>query len=336
MAADWMDVARYADSDGYLDDKHRDFSPWRDWVITAFNNNIPYNDFATKQLAGDLIPNANTESILATAFNRLHKKNSEAGIIFEENRVEYVADRTATVSKAFLSLSVECARCHDHKYDPISQKDHYKMSGFFNSTNEIGTAIYGPGQTQGPSLLLTSNEQKKVLSYIKNNINTNKQKLSKIETLDKKTYDSWVANRNNIYNSIVKESKKGLVAHYPFDTFLAKTKNKKGYLSPNTIFNTKEANVNEPEIKEGIKNKGIFMNDYTNIKLPKKIGWYDHTDPFSISLAVFPNKIHENAVIFNHCEDLRLGLKGYSMFLENNHLKFIIAFSWPTNAIEVI
>jgi len=336
MAADWMDVARYADSDGYLDDKHRDFSPWRDWVITAFNNNIPYNDFATKQLAGDLIPNANTESILATAFNRLHKKNSEAGIIFEENRVEYVADRTATVSKAFLGLSVECARCHDHKYDPISQKDHYKMSGFFNSTNEIGTAIYGPGQTQGPSLLLTSNEQKKVLSYIKNNINTNKQKLSKIETLDKKTYDSWVANRNNIYNSIVKESKKGLVAHYPFDTFLAKTKNKKGYLSPNTIFNTKEANVNEPEIKEGIKNKGIFMNDYTNIKLPKKIGWYDHTDPFSISLAVFPNKIHENAVIFNHCEDLRLGLKGYSMFLENNHLKFIIAFSWPTNAIEVI
>ncbi len=101
MAATWMDVARYADSDGYLDDKHRDFSPWRDWVIDAFNSNMSYKNFVTHQLAGDLIPDADQSSKIATAFNRLHKKNSEAGIIFEEFRAEYVADRTITFGKAF-------------------------------------------------------------------------------------------------------------------------------------------------------------------------------------------------------------------------------------------
>ncbi|MEO1449663.1 MAG: DUF1549 domain-containing protein, partial [Bacteroidota bacterium] len=107
MAADWMDVARYADSDGYLDDKHREFHPWRDWVIDAFNRNMPYDQFITWQVAGDLIPNASKESTLATAFNRLHKKNSEAGIVFEEYRVEYVADRTNTLGKGIMGLSLE-------------------------------------------------------------------------------------------------------------------------------------------------------------------------------------------------------------------------------------
>ena len=140
MAATWMDVARYADSDGYLDDKHRDFSPWRDWVIDAFNSNMSYKNFVTHQLAGDLIPNADQSSKIATAFNRLHKKNSEAGIIFEEFRAEYVADRTITFGKAFLGMTMECARCHDHKYDPISQKNFYEISSFFISPSRICSA----------------------------------------------------------------------------------------------------------------------------------------------------------------------------------------------------
>jgi len=154
MASDWLDVARYADSDGYLDDKHRDFSPYRDWVIRAFNQNMDYQTFVTWQLAGDLIENKSKESILATAFNRLHKKNSEAGIIYEEFRTEYVADRTLTLGKAFMGLTLECARFHDHKYDPISQKETYSLFAFFNNTNEIGTAVYGADQTPGPDLLL--------------------------------------------------------------------------------------------------------------------------------------------------------------------------------------
>ena len=170
MANIWMDVARYADSDGYLDDKHRDFSPWRDWVIKAFNENMPYDQFVTNQLAGDLIKNANQESIKATAFNRLHKKNSEAGIIFEEYRSEYVADRTITFGSAFLGMTLECARCHDHKYDPISQKNFYELSSFFNNTFEMGSAVYGPGQIPGPSLLLTNQKEQELIKYIEDEL----------------------------------------------------------------------------------------------------------------------------------------------------------------------
>lgn len=335
MAADWMDVARYADSDGSLDDKHRDFSPWRDWVINAFNQNMPYDEFTTKQLAGDLIPNANTESVLATAFNRLHKKNSEAGIVFEEYRTEYVADRTATVAKAFLGLSVECARCHDHKYDPISQKDHYKMSGFFNSTNEFGSAVYGPYQTPGPSLLLTDDEQSKLIAYLNKNIRTDEEKISEIKDKEKGAFESWLQNKNTLHNAFKKTSKKGLLAHYPFDTFSSKKDDKK-YVSPNKGSDKRPVMVNEPDVKEGVKNKGVFINEFTNIKLPNKVGLFDHTDPFSIAISLFPPKVYEETNVFHHCENLRVGLKGYSMFLENNHLKFIIAFSWPTNAIEVV
>ena len=180
MANIWMDVARYADSDGYLDDKHRDFSPWRDWVIKAFNENMPYDQFVTNQLAGDLIKNANQESIKATAFNRLHKKNSEAGIIFEEYRSEYVADRTITFGSAFLGMTLECARCHDHKYDPISQKNFYELSSFFNNTFEMGSAVYGPGQIPGPSLLLTNQKEQELIKYIEDELEI-KQKEIEVE-----------------------------------------------------------------------------------------------------------------------------------------------------------
>jgi mono/diheme cytochrome c family protein len=166
MAAYWMDVARYADSDGYLDDKHRRLWPYRDWVIRSFNDNLPYDDFVTQQLAGDLLPEATKETTLATTFNRLHKRNSEAGIVFEEARVEYVADRTLTLGKAFLGLSIECAQCHDHKYDPVSQQDYYATFAMFNSTAELGTAIYGPDQTPGPALLLSSERQDSIIAYL--------------------------------------------------------------------------------------------------------------------------------------------------------------------------
>ena len=122
MAVYWMDVARYADSHGYQDDGLRTMWPWRDWVIHAFNENYPYDRFVTWQLAGDLLPNPTKEQLLATGFNRNHKITQEGGIIQEEYRIEYVTDRTNTFGKSFLALTFECAHCHDHKYDPISQK----------------------------------------------------------------------------------------------------------------------------------------------------------------------------------------------------------------------
>jgi hypothetical protein len=119
MAILWLDISRYSDSYGYQDDEVRSQWPYRDWVIHAFNNNLPYDQFLTWQLAGDLLPNATKEQILATAFNRNHKYTEEGGVIHEEYRIEYVLDKTNTFSKGILGLTMECAQCHDHKYDPV-------------------------------------------------------------------------------------------------------------------------------------------------------------------------------------------------------------------------
>ena len=131
MATVWMDIARYSDTYGYQVDRDRFVWPWRDWVIKAFNSNMSYDRFVTEQIAGDLIPNATDDQRLATTFNRLHPQKVEGGSTEEEFRVEYVADRNHTFGTAFLGLSLECARCHDHKYDPISQKEYYQLFSFF-------------------------------------------------------------------------------------------------------------------------------------------------------------------------------------------------------------
>ena len=160
----WLDVSRYGDSHGYQDDLPRVMWPWRDWVIHAFNENLPYDQFVTWQLAGDLLPSATLEQILATGFNRNHKITQEGGAIPEEYRTEYVVDRTNTFGKAFLGITVECSRCHDHKYDPISQKDFYSMYSFFNQVNEKGLINYG--EFPKPNIGITQNEVNNILAFI--------------------------------------------------------------------------------------------------------------------------------------------------------------------------
>ena len=142
MASIWLDVARYADTHGYQDDRPRTMWPWRDWIVRAFNNNLPYDDFVIWQIAGDLLPNATFEQRLATGFNRNHAITQEGGVIAEEYLTEYVADRTNTTATAFLGLTMECARCHDHKYDPILQEEYYGMFSFFNGIDEQAQINY--------------------------------------------------------------------------------------------------------------------------------------------------------------------------------------------------
>ncbi|MEO5600101.1 MAG: PSD1 and planctomycete cytochrome C domain-containing protein, partial [Cyclobacteriaceae bacterium] len=168
MALSWLDVARYADSHGYQDDGYRTMWPWRDWVIHAFNKNYPYDKFLTWQLAGDLLPNPSKEMILATGFNRNHKITQEGGVIDEEYRIEYVTDRTNTFGKAFLALTLECAKCHDHKYDPISQKEYYGTFAFFNQVNEKGLVgtIALASLADPPKMLITSDDVKNILTFI--------------------------------------------------------------------------------------------------------------------------------------------------------------------------
>lgn len=136
MASIWLDAARYADTNGHLQDHLRTMWPWRDWVINAYNNNLPYDQFIRDQIAGDLLPEPTPDQLIATGFNRNHGITTEGGSIDEEFRVEYAADRTNTMGAAILSLTLECARCHDHKYDPISQEDYFSLFAYFNSLKD--------------------------------------------------------------------------------------------------------------------------------------------------------------------------------------------------------
>jgi hypothetical protein len=138
QAQEWLDLARYADTHGFNNDSSRTMWRWRDWVIQAFNGGMPYDRFLTEQLAGDLLEQPTLEQRVATGFCRNHVVNSEGGIIDEEYRVEYVADRVRTLGMAALGLTLECARCHDHKHDPLSQRDYYRLFAFFNQVPEVG------------------------------------------------------------------------------------------------------------------------------------------------------------------------------------------------------
>lgn len=198
MAIPWMDVSRYADSHGYQDDNYRTQWPWRDWVIHAFNENMPYNQFVTWQLAGDLLPDSNKEEILATAFNRNHKITEEGGVIDEEYRVDYVVDRTNTFGRAFLGVTIECAKCHDHKFDPFKQTDFYSLSAFFNNIKEVGleSTVGGPETyAKNPRMQITNDDVKGLLHFV-NKTDTNKLEVSVMKDNDtiRKTY---VLNRGN-------------------------------------------------------------------------------------------------------------------------------------------
>ena len=164
MAIRWLDAARYADTNGYQSDGVRSMWRWRDWVIDAFNKNMPFDQFTIEQIAGDLLPNATRDQVIATAFNRNHRTSAEGGIVEEEFRVEYVADRVETTSTVWLGLTVGCARCHDHKYDPIKQKEFYQLFAYFNNVPERGL-VYNFGNEQ-PFIKAPTPEQEAKLAKL--------------------------------------------------------------------------------------------------------------------------------------------------------------------------
>ena len=155
MAWNWLDAARYADTNGYQGDRERTMWPWRDWVVDAWNRNLPYDQFTVWQIAGDLLPQSTFEQKLATAFCRNHMINGEGGRIAEENRVEYVMDITETVGTIWLGMTLNCCRCHDHKYDPITNREYYQLFAFFNQTPVDGRG----GNPQTPPVLAAPSPQ---------------------------------------------------------------------------------------------------------------------------------------------------------------------------------
>jgi hypothetical protein len=210
MAMQWLDLARYADTHGYHIDSHRDMWPWRDWLIRTFNRNTPYSEFTIEQLAGDLLPDATRDHKIASAFNRNHMINFEGGAIPEEYLNEYIVDRVDTVSTVWMGMTMGCARCHDHKYDPIKQKEFYQLYAFFNRVPEKG--LDGRGGNAEPILALTTPEQESYSKELAAAIKARETALD--DKVVGPVQEEWEKTR---LSGLPPEPREGLLAHYALD-----------------------------------------------------------------------------------------------------------------------
>ncbi len=273
LALEWLDVARYADSHGYQDDLERTMWPWRDWVIQAFNRNLPYDQFVTWQLAGDLLPNADYEKVLATGFNRNHKITQEGGVVEEEYRVEYVLDRVNTFGTSFLGLTVSCAQCHDHKFDPISQKEYYRLFSFFNNIPERGRVDYGM-KIADPSIPIPDSTVNKYTAYVKQL--TQEQKL-RVEEYQQLEWKAW-SGETLAYDpdpSATIQAPSGLIAYYPFDYLEnSKAREETGLAAP-------ASTINGVVSRQGRFSGGLDFNGENYLELEALRG-LDYTGSFSI------------------------------------------------------
>ena len=331
MASEWLDVARYADSHGYQDDGMRNMWPWRDWVIRSFNENLPYDDFITWQLAGDMLPDASNDQILATGFNRNHPQSQEGGVIAEEYRVEYVADRTNTLGKAFLGLSTECARCHDHKYDPISQKEYFQLYAFFNSVKETGQVPY-MGEAS-PTLILTDEEVDKKLAFVNLHIQQQERELDSLQDKYRKGFEKWLSGIKT--KSEPKLVSKGRVGHYPLDApSNEKFKNLADPSNPASMVVIQKDK--ELQMVEGKFGNAVKLVGDSYVDLGNNVGYFERNDPFTISLWYKALADSLDGPIFSKTGGFANGFRGYELLAAGDgSLKGLISHTWPANAIEV-
>ncbi|WP_083925209.1 DUF1553 domain-containing protein [Flexithrix dorotheae] len=323
LTMDWLDVARYADSHGYHADGYRYMWPWRDWVIDAFDKNMPFDQFVTEQIAGDLMPNPSKEQILATAFQRNHPMTAEGGIVDEEYRLEYVFDRAITTSRAFLGLTLECSRCHDHKYDPLTQKDFYKLSAFYNNVNEVG--MTGDDGNAGPMLWMTSEETDQQIEFIKNQLKGGDEKLAEI--IEQISQSDLLVKQ---FKKPAKIPQNGLVAHYPLEqTENNKTRNLKSPSKPAKAYG-------ELDIVERGTHKGLnFNDDYDYLHL-EGVAHVERYEPFSIGVWAAPENVDDFTVIFGNAGNKNSYWRGYEAYLDKNlQLTVRLMHALPHNLIHI-
>jgi hypothetical protein len=322
MAAPWLDVARYADSYGYQSDQLCPTWPYRDWVVKAFNDNLPYDQFITWQLAGDLLPNASREQRLATAFNRLHRMTNEGGSVPEEWRLEGVADRVATFGTAFMGLTVECARCHDHKYDPVTQRDYYALSAFFNSIDEYG--LYDRADiVPTPSLLLPTPEQERELAAAQAAVTQAEQALARTRVEREAAFRDWLAHRPQ-------PGFADLTGRFDFEQF-------DGTKLPNLVAGATQHGVRQDEVPlvEGRVGKAAQFDGENNVNFPE-LGRFPRHAPFTIAFWMRDAGIAaEPAVVFQACSGTDTGPHGYDLLLEHGRLTARLFRHWPGNAVAV-
>jgi hypothetical protein len=214
----WLDAARYADTSGYFTDEEWEMWHWRDWVINAFNQNKPFDQFTVEQLAGDLLPEPTQNQLIATGFHRNHMTTRETGVIDEEYRVEYVVDRLDATSTVWMGLTVGCARCHDHKYDPISQKEFYQLFAFFNNSPETGNT--GTAGNAKPILSVPTTEYLTQEKQIKEQLATLEQQHKQREQELEKQQTTW---EQRVLQDLVSPSSDRLLLHDPLDDFTKNT-----------------------------------------------------------------------------------------------------------------
>ena len=287
MTSEWLDVARYSDSNGYQRDHERRVWPWRDWVIRSFQENMPYDKFVTTQLAGDLFPDASQDDILATAFNRLHGHLMEGGIVPEEYRVEYVADRTHTFGSAFLGLTMECTRCHDHKYDPLSMKDYYSLSSFFANIEEAGLIAFFSHAVPTPAMTITDEKADKSLIDAQNKIDRILGKLLAVPESDeaRAAYDSWL-------NTKPRLDWPGREAWISFDE--REGENFANAAAPDVPAVSPEVNTLVP----GVFGQALQFTGDDKMEV-FDVGHFPREHPFSASVWVYPNQHAPRESIFS-------------------------------------
>ena len=326
MAMDWLDLARYADTYGYQADVERDLSPWRDWVIRAFNENLPYDNFLVWQLAGDLLPNATRDQRLATAFNRLHRQTNEGGSIEEEFRAEYVADRLNTLGTAMLGLTLGCARCHDHKYDPVKQRDYYSLFAFFNNIDESGLYSHFTRATPTPTLLLWPENKSAEAAALETKISQSEVGLKKISRAAQAPFQIWLQTDGKILPPPP-------VARFAFDTIISNT-------TPDSVSTNVARLEDGPTLVAAGETPAAtnfaFQFSGDNQVVCTDVGHFTRTDPFSFSLWLKPTERQDRAVVLHHSRAWSdSGSRGYELVLDHGQPFFGLIHFWPGNAIAV-
>ena len=320
MTSEWLDVARYSDTYGYQVDRNREVWPWRDWVIRAFRQNMPYDQFITEQIAGDLLPNANSEQILATTFNRLHPQKVEGGSVPEEFRLEYVADRVHTFGTAFLGLTMECTRCHDHKYDPLTQKDYFSLSAYFSNIDEAGLYSYFTGSVPTPTLELPTDAQKSALAAAE----------KKVTELESKIAAAFESAKTTKPAETAVDLKNGLVAYLSFEE-------NKGNQLVNLADTEKPAKTNaNNKIVSGKIGNAIQLTGDDAVNLPKGVGNFSRDQPFSLALWLnAPTKLERAVVVRRSKAWTDAASRGYELLIEDGKLSVALIHFWPGNAIGI-
>jgi Protein of unknown function (DUF1553)/Protein of unknown function (DUF1549)/Planctomycete cytochrome C/Concanavalin A-like lectin/glucanases superfamily len=323
MAAEWLDLARYADTHGFQMDRYRAMWPWRDWVIRAFNQNLSYDQFITWQLAGDLLPNATKDQRLATAFNRLHMQNEEGGVVEEEFRVAYVVDRVNTFGTAFLGLTLDCTRCHNHKYDPLTMKDYYSLFAMFQNIDESGQTSYFTGSMPVPTLLLSDEATDAKLAGLRQKIGAKEKQLAELRDGAGPAFEAWFANRPKDLDL------PGLLASYSFEE-----------IKSNQIANAVDAKKpglghEAPRLVPGKVGQGVELTGENGFTFPA-VGHFTRVDPFSFGLWLRNPAHAERSVVLHHSRaPIDAGSRGYELLLEKGRVAFGLHHMWPGNSLKV-